>query len=81
MELSLGEARYGPTEKEQVSLRFRKSILISKNVKKGDILTADNVRVVRPSHGMHPRHYQDVLGKTFINDYEKGDPLLPECFD
>ena len=80
MELSLGEARYGPTEKEEISLRFRKSILISKDVKKGDVLTADNVRVVRPSHGMHPRHYEEVLGKTFMNDYGKGDPLLPECF-
>lgn len=80
LELCLGEARYGPTEKEKVGLRFRKSILISKDVKKGDLLTADNVRVVRPSHGMHPRHYHAVLGKVFEDDYKKGDPLLPECF-
>ena len=48
---------------------------ITKDVKKGEVISEDNVRSVRPSFGMPPKHYEQVLGKTFNDNFEKGTPL------
>jgi len=63
------------TEKKQSSRVFSRSLFISCNVKKGDIVTENNIRSVRPNYGMHPKYYSEILGKKFSNDFEKGTPL------
>jgi sialic acid synthase SpsE len=50
-------------------------LYITKDVKKGEVISEDNVRSVRPSFGMPPKHYEQVLGKTFNDNFEKGTPL------
>ncbi len=77
--LSLGTARYGPTEAEQGSLKYRRSIYVAEDIKAGDPLTARNIRVVRPGLGLHPRFYEQVLGKTASRDFRKGEPLNWDC--
>ncbi len=72
---SIGEVTFEMTEKTKKSRNFRRSIYISEDVKKGEVLTKDNVRVVRPGYGMDPVHYDEVLGKKFKSDYEKGTRL------
>ena len=56
----------------RVSLR---SIYISKNVKKNEIITNKNIRVVRPGYGLHPKFYDKIIGKRFKNKKNFGDCL------
>lgn len=77
---SLGAVRYGRTEAEKKSLVFRRSIYVAENIRAGEVLTERNVRVVRPGLGLHPRFYEQVLGKTARRDCRKGEPLNWDCF-
>jgi pseudaminic acid synthase len=74
-ELMIGKVDYEMTDKKKQSRHFSRSLFITQDVKKGEILTKENVRSVRPGIGMHPKFYNEVLGKTFNSDYEKGTPL------
>jgi len=79
---SLGKVTYGPTEAEKKSLAFRRSIYVSKNIAKGEALTPDNIRIVRPGFGMAPKYYNLILGKRAGRDLPAGkamnwDDFLP----
>lgn len=74
-ETAIGRVNYGPTEQEKGNLVFRKSIFAVKNIKKGEKLTADNIRVIRPGYGISPKYYNEVLGQTALHDIDKGTPL------
>jgi N-acetylneuraminate synthase len=54
---------------------FRRSLYLSADLKAGDVLTAESVRVVRPGHGLHPRFYERVLGRHVRRDVKRGTPL------
>ena len=72
---ALGKVNYLPTKSEQGSLGFRRSLYVAENIKKGELFTEKNIRVVRPAYGLHPRHYEVVLGKRAMCDMTKGTPL------
>ncbi len=74
-ESSLGRADYTLTEKQSGGRYYARSLYISKNVKQGDVLTTENIKSVRPGKGLEPKYFYDVLGKTFISDFELGEPL------
>ncbi len=73
--LSLGHIQYGPTTAEVASLEHRRSLYIGQDMKAGDVLTSKNVRVIRPGHGLAPKHLEMILGKTIKNDVSKGTPI------
>ena len=64
----LGKVDYSMTDKKKKSRQFSRSLYVSKDIKKGEILTQDNIKSVRPGYGLHPKHLKDVLGKTALND-------------
>lgn len=72
---ALGSVSYGPTEKEKSSLKFRRSIYISEDMKAGDVFTQNNIRVIRPGYGLSPRYYDLLLGKRINTDTPKGTPV------
>ncbi len=74
-EKMMGKVDYDLTEKKKKSRYFSRSLFIIEDVVKGDIITEDNVRSVRPGIGMHPKYYKDILGKKFSESAEKGTPL------
>ena len=74
-ERALGTVHYGPAEREQQNLRFRRSLFITENLPAGASLTPQNLRSIRPATGLSPRHYEEVLGRTIVRDVEKGTPL------
>jgi N-acetylneuraminate synthase len=74
-EQTLGEVHFGLSEKEQASRRFRRSLFVVEDVKRGEIFTAKNVRSIRPAEGLHTRHLQQVLGKRAVRDIERGTPV------
>ena len=72
---SLGEVRYGGSQAEATSRSHRRSLYIGKPVQAGEVLTRDNVRIVRPGHGLPPKYYEIVLGKQVRRDVPAGTPL------
>ena len=72
---SVGLASAWSNATESESLRHRPSIYISTTVSKGEKVTAENVRTVRPSGGLAPKYLGQVLGRSFADDYAMGDPL------
>lgn len=72
---ALGKIKYGPTEKERASMKFRRSIYVSKDLKKGDVLTEENIRIIRPGYGLEPKYYEMLLGKRVSEDVEAGQPV------
>ncbi len=72
---SLGEIKYGPTEKEISSLQFRRSLYIVEDMDKGDLITEKNVRSIRPGGGLEPKYFDIVLGRKVNRKVEKGTGL------
>ncbi len=72
---SLGKVTYGPTEAEKKSLVFRRSLYIAADMQAGEVLTEENLRIVRPGNGLHPRHYGTLLGRRVTTSLKKGTPV------
>lgn len=75
VERALGEPALGPAPREAATRAFRRSLFVSRAVRAGEPFTADNVRSVRPAHGLHTRHLPEVLGARASRDVEAGSPL------
>lgn len=73
--LALGSVSYGPTEAEQKSLVFRRSIYVSEDITKGEVFSSSNIRIVRPGDGAPPYLYEKLLGRIARQDYDRGTPL------
>ena len=69
---SLGTVTYRPSEAEKPSMKFRRSLYIAKDTKAGEILTAENLRIVRPGMGLAPKYYEILLGRKVNSDIKKG---------
>ena len=74
-EQALGEVRYTLADEEQASRVFRRSLFVVRDVRAGELFTRDNVRSIRPGHGMAPRYFDTVIGRRAAQDIEKGTPL------
>jgi N-acetylneuraminate synthase len=72
---ALGGISYGITEKEEALARFRRSVYIVRDLKKGEEFTSDNIRVIRPGEGLAPKYYFDLLGKKASSDIKEGTPM------
>ena len=82
-EKSVGEVRYGAGKHEAKSLAFRRSLFVVKDMKPGEVFSEENVRSIRPSHGLHPRYLQTVLGRPATKAIKKQlvfDPLVKILF-
>jgi N-acetylneuraminate synthase len=77
-EKSLGRVSYEVTEKEQASRVFRRSLFVVKDMKAGARFTPENVRSIRPGHGLAPKHLDEVMGRCATRDITRGTPL---CWD
>ncbi|QJR81828.1 pseudaminic acid synthase [Alteromonas pelagimontana] len=71
----IGKVRYGGTHAEEAAKQYRRSIYVSEDIPAGEVLTAANLKIVRPAFGLAPRHWSTVLGKRANHDIRKGTPL------
>lgn len=69
---ALGSVDYSINERNRRSAR---SLFVVERIKKGEILTPQNIRSIRPNNGLHPKFYDEILGKTAKKDLEFGYPL------
>jgi pseudaminic acid synthase len=80
-ERAMGEECFGAGAHEAGSRVFRRSLFVVKDVIKGQQFTAENVRSIRPGHGLHTRHFPQIIGKYASQDIERGTPLSWELID
>lgn len=75
VEKALGSVCYDLTEKQKESKVFRRSLFVVKDIAAGEPFTEQNVRSIRPGHGLPPQYYPLVLGRIAKYDISKGTPL------
>jgi len=74
-EKALGRPRFGAGDDERASTAFRRSLFVARDVEEGTVLTCDDVRSVRPSHGLPPRYLPAVLGRRATRALKAATPL------
>lgn len=79
-EQALGKASLTIDKKTLKNRHFARSLYASKDIKKGEIFTQENVKSVRPSLGLHPKFLPNILGKKATCDIEFGQALEEKYF-
>lgn len=80
-ESSLGMISFELNERQKKSRQSGRSLYVSKDIKAGEEITRDNIRCVRPGFGIHPRHFNEIIGKHALRDLEFGTRLHIEDLD
>jgi pseudaminic acid synthase len=75
VELCLGNEDWVIQSNESESRRLRRSLIITKPVQKGDIVSNENVKSLRPNIGMEPKYLEKILGRNFADSFDVGTPL------
>lgn len=71
IEAAMGSGEKTPTESERKNMAIaRKSIVALTPIRKGELLTEDNITTKRPGNGISPMRWYEVLGKRAIRDFE-----------
>lgn len=70
-----GGVREGPSAIEQQSLKFRRSLYVTSDIAEGEMFTSENIRSIRPGHGLAPKHLREILGCRASRALSAGDPL------
>lgn len=78
---SLGKEIVDRPEAESANRRFRRSLYFVQDVKKGDKITEEHVRRIRPGHGLAPMYYDQVIGKTATKDLTRGQRVCWDCLE
>ena len=74
-EKAMGKVTYELGEKQKREREHARSLFIASDMKAGDILNKDNMRSIRPANGLHPKYYDELLGKKVNQDVKMGTPL------
>ena len=74
-EKALGKVNYEMSEKEQASRVFRRSLFVVKDMKAGEEFTRENVRSIRPGHGLPVKDLDRILGRKAAVPIERGTPI------
>ena len=77
----LGKPTYTSDEKTIKGRQFSRSLYIAKDIAKGEVLSEDNIRSIRPGYGLHPRYLKDILGKRAKENLHFGERLHKEDFE
>jgi pseudaminic acid synthase len=78
---SLGEASFNTKSVEEKNLSFRRSIYVVEDIAKGEILTNQNIKRIRPGFGLHPKYFHQAVGKSASKELKRGDRLLINDFE
>lgn len=72
---ALGKISYEILDVEKKSMQFKRSIYVVQDIKKGEVLTEKNIRIIRPGAGLAPKFIEVVLGKIAKADISRGSAL------
>ncbi len=72
---SLGKIDYGRKSSEEGNVKFRRSLYFVKDIKAGDIITADHVKSIRPGYGIAPKHLDEIIGRAVVQNISRGTAI------
>ena len=72
-EATLGNGKIEISKSSKDNFSSRRSIYVSKNIEKGEVINEYNIKIVRPNHGLHPKFYKHVLNKKSNTNLKIGD--------
>lgn len=78
---ALGQVDYGRKSSEQGNAQFRRSLYFVKDMKAGDVITADCIRSVRPGYGLAPKYLDKIIGIKLNADVAVNTPVKNIIFD
>lgn len=79
--LALGRVQLDVQDAEKKSLLFKRSIYVAKDIKAGEMLSENNLTIIRPANGLAPKYWEEVLGKIAKIDLKSGTPLSKDLFN
>lgn len=75
-EAAIGSSpRFGTGQAEAGSIAFRKSLFFARDLPAGHVLTAADIRCIRPGYGLPPKDLDRVIGRTLSEPVVRGTPL------
>jgi len=72
---ALGSVDYGRKSSEQANVKFRRSLYFVKDIKKGEVITKEHVKSIRPGYGLAPKYINQIIGLVVTNNIAKGSPV------
>tara|TARA_Y100001936_G_C15950833_1_gene600081 strand:- start:43 stop:1059 length:1017 start_codon:yes stop_codon:yes gene_type:complete len=77
---AIGVGSFEMKSAEESNIKFRRSIYVVNDIKKGDFFTKENIRRIRPGYGLEPKDYEKIIGLRAKRDLEEGNPLTKKDF-
>ena len=71
--LALGSEKFIRSKSEKDNKSFRRSLYFVRDLKKGQKISSNDVRRIRPGFGLQPKFESDIIGKIVKQDIHKGD--------
>lgn len=78
---AIGSAGFDRKPAEEANVCFRRSLYFVKDIRAGETVTSEHVRRIRPGYGLAPKYYQDIIGRTVLEDIERGTATNWEQFN
>ena len=75
---ALGQINYGRKSSEQANVKFRRSLYVVKDIQKGEIITTEHVRSIRPGYGLAPKYLEEIVGMRAALSVKRGTPVIRE---
>lgn len=77
-EMAIGEINYLLTPKQKKGKDFSRSLYFINNLKAGDTITKADIKSIRPGFGLHPKYFDEIIGKKVNKRVEIGDRVSLE---
>jgi len=71
----IGKVDYKMREKMRKSRNYARSLYVAQDIKEGELFSEENIKIVRPGYGMHPKYFEDIIGTVASRDYAFGEAL------
>lgn len=78
---AVGQIDYGPKSSERGNKVFRRSLYAVEDIRKGCLITSENVRSIRPGYGLAPKHFDAIVGAVATQDLPRGTAITWECIN
>jgi pseudaminic acid synthase len=78
---SIGHVGFDRQKAEEANIRFRRSLYFVRDMKAGQRITEADIRRIRPGHGLAPKHYYDLIGKSVRRDVKRGSAVQWELIN
>ena len=69
---ALGNVDYGRKSSEQSNVQFRRSLYFIKDISRGEVITSEHIKSIRPGYGLAPKEIENIIGKKVVKDIKKG---------